>query len=52
MPDPLDEELRSQIHRAQPELLMPQAVLSRTAEYLAAKYTGVFSPTDVGAVRL
>ncbi|MFY2791289.1 arsenate reductase ArsC [Rhodococcoides fascians A21d2] len=34
-------------HRAQPELLMPQAVLSRTAEELSAKYTGVFSPQTV-----
>ena len=45
--NPLDEELRSQVHRAQPELLMPQAVLSRTAEDLDAKYTGVFSPQTV-----
>ncbi|MBC2644916.1 MULTISPECIES: three-helix bundle dimerization domain-containing protein [unclassified Rhodococcus (in: high G+C Gram-positive bacteria)] len=45
--NPLDEELRSQVHRAQPELLMPQAVLSRNAEDLAAKYTGVFSPQTV-----
>lgn len=34
-------------HRAQPELLMPQAVLSRTAETLSAKYTGIFSPQTV-----
>lgn len=33
--------------RAQPELLMPQAVLSRTAERLSEKYTGVFSPQTV-----
>lgn len=33
--------------RAQPDLLMPQAVLSRTAADLAAKYTGVFSPQTV-----
>jgi arsenate reductase len=37
----------SDSHRAQPELLMPQAVLSRTAADLAAKYTGVFSPQTV-----
>ncbi|ANS31455.1 arsenate reductase [Rhodococcus opacus] len=47
MSDPLDEELRFQIQRAQPELLMPQAVLSRTGEHLAVKYTGVFSPQTV-----
>ncbi|MGO9225853.1 arsenate reductase ArsC [Mycobacterium sp.] len=34
-------------HRAQPELLMPQAVLSRTAADLAARYTGVFSAQTV-----
>ena len=34
-------------HRAQPELLMPQAVLSRTAERLSEKYTGIFSPQTV-----
>ncbi|HEY9315510.1 arsenate reductase ArsC [Williamsia sp.] len=34
-------------HRAQPELLMPQALLSRTAETLADKYEGVFSPQTV-----
>jgi protein-tyrosine-phosphatase len=34
-------------HRAQPELLMPQAVLSRTAETLSAKYAGIFSPQTV-----
>ncbi|ORI25612.1 arsenate reductase ArsC [Rhodococcus sp. 1168] len=33
--------------RAQPELLMPQAVLSRTAERLSEKYTGIFSPQTV-----
>nr|WP_271211646.1 hypothetical protein [Rhodococcus wratislaviensis]GLK37791.1 hypothetical protein GCM10017611_46560 [Rhodococcus wratislaviensis] len=47
MSDPLDVELRFQIQRAQPELLMPQAVLSRTGEHLAVKYTGVFSPQTV-----
>lgn len=30
-----------------PELLMPQAVLSRAAQGLAAKYAGVFSPQTV-----
>lgn len=30
-----------------PELLMPQAVLSRAANDLAAKYSGVFSPQTV-----
>lgn len=30
-----------------PELLMPQAVLSRAAHNLAAKYAGVFSPQTV-----
>jgi arsenate reductase len=44
---PLDEELRTHEHRAQPELLMPQTILSRTAVDLAAKYTGVFSPQTV-----
>ncbi|WP_338888826.1 arsenate reductase ArsC [Rhodococcus sovatensis] len=34
-------------HRAQPELLMPQAVLSRTAERLAAEYEGIFSMQTV-----
>ncbi|ORI16555.1 arsenate reductase ArsC [Rhodococcus sp. 1168] len=34
-------------HRAQPELLMPQAVLSHTTAELSAKYTGVFSPQTV-----
>ncbi|WAL49786.1 three-helix bundle dimerization domain-containing protein [Rhodococcus pyridinivorans] len=34
-------------HPAQPELLMPQAVLHRAAEHLAEKYTGVFSPQTV-----
>ncbi|WP_419722129.1 arsenate reductase ArsC [Rhodococcus globerulus] len=34
-------------HRAQPDLLAPQAVLSRTAHDLAAKYAGVFSPQTV-----
>ncbi|WP_371714775.1 arsenate reductase ArsC [Rhodococcus qingshengii] len=34
-------------HRAQPDLLSPQAVLSRTAHDLAAKYVGVFSPQTV-----
>ncbi|PYE11728.1 protein-tyrosine-phosphatase [Williamsia limnetica] len=34
-------------HRAQPELLMPQALLSRTAETLADRYNGVFSPQTV-----
>ncbi|MFZ2177989.1 MAG: arsenate reductase ArsC [Rhodococcus sp. (in: high G+C Gram-positive bacteria)] len=34
-------------HRAQPELLMPQAILSRTAADLSAKYTGIFSPQTV-----
>lgn len=43
----LDEELRTHDHRPQPELLMPQAVLSRTAADLAARYTGVFSPQTV-----
>lgn len=33
--------------RAQPELLLPQAVLSRTAETLSAKYTGIFSRQTV-----
>ena len=32
---------------AQPELLMPQAVLQRSAEHLADKYAGVFSPQTV-----
>ncbi|MGV9743466.1 arsenate reductase ArsC [Rhodococcus zopfii] len=43
----LDEELRTPEHRAQPELLMPQAILSRTAAELAATYTGAFSPQTV-----
>lgn len=34
-------------HRAQPELLMPQALLSRTAAVLSEKYEGVFSPQTV-----
>ena len=34
-------------HPAQPELLMPQAVLQRSAEHLADKYAGVFSPQTV-----
>lgn len=34
-------------HRAQPDLLSPQAVLSRTAQDLAAKYVGVFSAQTV-----
>lgn len=34
-------------HRAQPDLLSPQAVLSRTAHDLAAKYVGVFSAQTV-----
>ncbi|MBY6569820.1 arsenate reductase ArsC, partial [Rhodococcus sp. BP-154] len=34
-------------HRAQPELLMPHAVLSRTADALSAKYVGIFSPQTV-----
>lgn len=34
-------------HRVQPELLMPQALLSRTAEALADRYNGVFSPQTV-----
>lgn len=34
-------------HRAQPELLAPQAVLSRTAAHLAERYAGVFSPQTV-----
>jgi len=34
-------------HPAQPDLLMPQAVLHRAAEHLADKYTGVFSPQTV-----
>lgn len=34
-------------HRSQPELLMPQAVLSRTAERLAAEYEGIFSMQTV-----
>ena len=34
-------------HRAQPELLMPQALLSRTAERLAAEYEGIFSTQTV-----
>ena len=34
-------------HRAQPELLMPQAVLTRTAQTLSAKYAGIFSPQTV-----
>ncbi|MBE7191357.1 MAG: arsenate reductase ArsC [Gordonia polyisoprenivorans] len=34
-------------HRAQPELLMPQAALSRTAERLSERYVGVFSPQTV-----
>lgn len=34
-------------HRAQPDLLSPQAVLSRTTHDLAAKYVGVFSPQTV-----
>ncbi|MDV6304286.1 arsenate reductase ArsC [Rhodococcus cerastii] len=34
-------------HRAQPELLMPQAILSRTAERLAAEYEGIFSTQTV-----
>ena len=34
-------------HRGQPELLMPQAVLSRTALDLAARYAGVFSVQTV-----
>lgn len=34
-------------HRAQPDLLAPQAVLSRTAHDLAAKYVGVFSAQTV-----
>ncbi len=34
-------------HTPAPELLMPQAVLSRTAQNLAAKYSGVFSPQTV-----
>ncbi|MEV0945737.1 three-helix bundle dimerization domain-containing protein [Rhodococcus sp. NPDC049939] len=42
-----NEELRTRDNRAQPELLMPQAVLARTAADLAAKYTGVFSPQTV-----
>jgi len=33
--------------RAQPELLMPQALLSRTATTLAAKFEGVFSVQTV-----
>ncbi|MDV7348103.1 arsenate reductase ArsC [Rhodococcus oxybenzonivorans] len=40
----MSEELHAQVHRAQPELLMPQAILLRTAADLSAKYTGVFSP--------
>lgn len=35
------------VRRVQPELLMPQALLSRTAEALAEKYEGVFSPQTV-----
>ena len=34
-------------HAAQPELLMPQAVLHRSAEHLAEKYAGVFSAQTV-----
>ena len=34
-------------HPAPPELLMPQALLSRTAEQLARKFEGVFSPQTV-----
>ncbi|MDQ3628457.1 MAG: arsenate reductase ArsC [Actinomycetota bacterium] len=34
-------------HPAQPELLMPQAVLSRTAEQLAHRFEGVFSQQTV-----
>ncbi len=34
-------------HRAQPDLLSPQAVLSRTAQDLAEKYVGVFSAQTV-----
>lgn len=34
-------------HRAQPDLLSPQAVLSRTAHDLAEKYVGVFSAQTV-----
>ncbi|AOW92003.1 phosphatase [Rhodococcus sp. WMMA185] len=42
-----NEVLSAHDHRSQPELLMPEAVLSRTAADLATKYTGVFSPQTV-----
>ncbi|WP_072687439.1 arsenate reductase ArsC [Rhodococcus marinonascens] len=43
----VNEELRTHDRRDQPELLMPEAVLSRTAADLASKYAGVFSPQTV-----
>ncbi|WP_442902949.1 three-helix bundle dimerization domain-containing protein, partial [Gordonia sp. 852002-51296_SCH5728562-b] len=45
--DLLDEQLSRSEHRAQPELLMPHAVLARTAADLAAKYEGVVSRQTV-----
>ena len=37
-------------HPGQPELLMPQAVLQRSAEHLAEKFDGIFSPQTVERV--
>ena len=37
-------------HPGQPELLMPQAVLQRSAEHLAEKFDRIFSPQTVERV--
>ncbi|HMT49703.1 MAG TPA: arsenate reductase ArsC [Dietzia sp.] len=37
-------------HPVQPELLMPQAVLQRSAEHLAERFGGIFSPQTVERV--